>query len=69
MEWHEVSSSAIARVGYDSQSMTLAVEWRSAGLYYYYDVAEGTFLELRNAASVGQFVATVIKPAHRYSKA
>ena len=69
MEWHEVSSSAIARVGYDAPSMTLAVEWRSAGVYHYFDVSEATFIELRNAVSVGHFVSTVIKPAHRYSKA
>jgi hypothetical protein len=48
--------------------MTLAIEWRSAGLYHYFDVGEGTFIELRNAASVGHFVSTIIKPAHRYSK-
>jgi hypothetical protein len=69
MEWHDVASSAISRVGYDPKSMTLAVEWRSAGLYYYFDVSEATFIELRNAPSVGHFVSTVIKPAYRYSKA
>jgi hypothetical protein len=69
VEWHEVSSSAISRVGYDSHSMTLAVEWRSAGLYHYFEVSEATFSELKNAASVGNFVSTVIKPNHRYSKA
>lgn len=69
MEWHDVTSSAITRVGYDSASMTLSVEWKGAGLYHYFDVSEASFLSLKSASSVGNYVSTVIKPNHRYSKA
>jgi hypothetical protein len=33
-----------------------------------FDVSEATFVELRNAASVGHFVSTVVKPAHATPK-
>lgn len=68
MEWRDVDSSAISRVGYDAASMTLGVEWRAAGIYHYFDVNEVTFQQLVSAPSVGAFVSTVIKPLHRYSK-
>lgn len=68
MEWQSVSSSAIERVGYDSGSMTLAVEFKNGGSYHYFDVPETVFRELLSASSIGQYVAQHIKLSYRYSR-
>ncbi|WLO85518.1 KTSC domain-containing protein [Pantoea agglomerans] len=55
MERTAVSSSNLASVGYDADTLTLEVEFLNGTVYQYYDVPEGVFEELLNAGSVGSY--------------
>ncbi|WP_418156807.1 KTSC domain-containing protein [Pantoea agglomerans] len=55
MERTAVSSSNLASVGYDADTLTLEVEFSNGTVYQYYDVPEGVFEELLNAGSVGSY--------------
>jgi hypothetical protein len=63
-----VDSSNIEAVGYDVDSSTLQVEFKNGGTYQYFDVPERVFEELRDASSVGAYLAANIKGVYRYSK-
>lgn len=62
------NSSNVAAVGYDENSDTLQVEFHNGGTYQYFDVPESLFEQLRDADSVGGFLAANIKGSYRYSK-
>ncbi len=68
MEMTPVESSNIEAVGYDGDSSTLQVEFKNGGTYQYFDVPEHVFEGLRDAESVGGYLASVIKGSYRYSK-
>ncbi len=68
MEMASVDSSNIAAVGYDEDSSTLQVEFNNGALYQYFDVPENIFEELRDAGSVGGYLAAHVKGSYRYSK-
>ena len=56
-----VTSSNLASVGYDEDSLTLRVEFLNGTLYDYYNVPKEVFLDLLNATSKGQFFNQNIK--------
>ena len=68
MEMTHVESSNIEAVGYDEDSSTLQVEFKNGGTYQYFDVPEHVFEGLRDADSVGRYLASTIKGSYRYSK-
>lgn len=68
MEMINVSSSNVASVGYDEDSSTLQVEFNNGSTYQYFDVPEHVFSGLRDANSVGGYLASNIKGTYRYSK-
>ena len=68
MDWRDVSSSMITRVGYDAASMTLTVEFRNGAIYEYFEIPENIFDELVSSASAGQFLAQNIKGIYRYAR-
>ena len=68
MDMTNVDSSNVAAVGYDEDSSTLQVEFHNGGTYQYFDVPEHLFEGLRDANSVGGFLAANIKGSYRYSK-
>jgi hypothetical protein len=68
MEMINVSSSNITAVGYDEDSSTLQVEFNNGATYQYFDVPENVFEGLRDAESVGGYLAANIKGSYRYSK-
>ena len=68
MEMTNVESSTIEAVGYEEESSTLQVEFKNGGMYQYFDVPESVFEELRDADSVGKYLAYSIKGTYRYSK-
>ena len=68
MEMISVSSSNVASVGYDEDSSTLQVEFNNGTTYQYFDVPENIFVGLRDAGSVGGYLADNIKGTYRYSK-
>jgi hypothetical protein len=68
MDMINVDSSNLAAVGYDEESSILQVEFKNGGTYQYFDVPENLFEGLRDADSVGGFLAKNIKGGFRFSK-
>ena len=63
-----VDSSNIERIGYDPNSNTLRVEFKSNRTYDYFNVPENVFNELKNASSVGSYHAMNIKNSYSYTE-
>lgn len=68
MEMQFVDSSNIERIGYDPNSNTLRIEFKSNRTYDYSNVPENVFNELRNASSVGSYHAKNIKNLYSYTE-
>lgn len=56
MEWREVQSSSMTRIGYDPKTCELQVEFASTGLYAYYKVPKEVADGLLNAKSKGSYL-------------
>lgn len=67
MEMEFINSSSIERIGYDSNSSTLRIEFKSNRTYDYFNVPEHVFHELRSASSVGGYHAKNIKNFFSYA--
>jgi len=63
-----VSSSNVASVGYDPNSMILEVEFKNGSIYQYFDVPETEHASLMSAPSVGGYLAQNIKGNYRYTR-
>lgn len=63
-----VTSSNVASIGYDSNTMTLEVEFNSGSIYQYYDVPENVYQEFMRASSKGQFLNANIRLNYRCTK-
>ena len=70
MDMVEVSSSNIARVGYDNPSRTLRIEFHNGTAYEYFDVPDHIYAGFLNPpnGSVGQFFSQNVKGHYRYSR-
>lgn len=68
MKMTHVDSSNVEAVGYDEDSSTMQVEFKNGTMYQYFDVPENVFIGLRDADSVGGYLAASVKGAYRYSK-
>jgi len=68
MERDYVESSNIESIGYDADSETLEVEFKSSGVYQYYNVPEHVYQSFMEAPSKGQFLHVNIKNAFPYSR-
>ena len=69
MSWnHRVFSSNVESIGWDSDSEEIIVYWNSGKVSAYSGGNEGLAEAAANAASVGSFVNSEIKPSlsHRY---
>jgi hypothetical protein len=62
-------SSTIVRVSFDDESLILTVEFKTTGIYHYFDVPLHVFEAMRVAPSRGQFLAQNVKQRYRYSRA
>jgi hypothetical protein len=63
-----VTSSNVASVGYDPQTMTLEVEFFGGSVYQYFDVPESEHAGLVGAGSVGGYLNSNIKGRYRYAR-
>lgn len=61
-------SSQVRAHGYDAATKTLAVEFKSGGVYHYEDVPPATYELMKAAKSVGKFIGASIKGAHKFTK-
>lgn len=68
MERKPVQSSNIAAIGYNSNSLTLEVEFLNNSIYQYFDVPQNVYDDLMKASSHGQYLAQNIKGNYRYSR-
>lgn len=68
MEHIAVQSKDIAIIGYDKNTRSLEVAFRSGGVYTYTDVAEDVFRSFVNAPSKGTFFASQIKDKYSSAK-
>jgi len=68
MEMQFVDSSNIERIGYDPETHTLRIEFKSNRTYDYSGVPEHIFQELRSASSVGGYHARNIKNSFPYTE-
>jgi hypothetical protein len=67
-EMQMVDSSSVEAVGYDADNGAIYVRFLSGDTYVYSGADQGTFEELLNAESVGNYLNRVIKPNYEYSK-
>lgn len=63
-----VTSSSVASVGYDPNTMTLEVEFSNGAVYQYFDVPETLYHDLMGASSVGTYLNQHIKGSYRYAQ-
>jgi KTSC domain len=68
MEMQFVDSSNIERIGYDSNSGTLRIDFKSNRTYDYFNVPEHVFNELRSASSLGGYHSKNIKNSYPYTE-
>ncbi len=63
-----VTSSNVSSIGYESDTLTLEVEFNDGSIYQYFDVPEAVYQELIRANSIGKFMHAHIKNQYRYTK-
>ena len=68
MDRHQVASSNIRAIGYNSATQTLEVEFQSGWVYQYYGVSAFLHRQIMQASSKGQFLNQYIKNAFPYSR-
>lgn len=64
-----VSSSNVASIGYDADSLTLEVEFNNGNVYQYFDVPVQEYEGLLHASSIGSYLNRNIKLNYRYARA
>lgn len=68
MERTAVSSSNIAAIGYEADTLTLEVEFRNGSVYQYHGVPPETFDSFMQASSKGAFLNTNIRNSYGHTK-
>lgn len=69
MERQYVESSMILSIGYDSNTSTLEVEFKSNGaIWQYYDVSENIYYEFIGSGSVGKYFLQNIRGQYSESQ-
>ena len=63
-----VNSSNLRSVGYDSDQLTLEIEFHESGIYQYFGVPDRVFKCLISAQSIGSFFNKEIKDKYQYIK-
>jgi hypothetical protein len=68
MEREYVESSMITSFGFESIISTLEVEFKSGGIWQYFDVPESVYYEMKYASSCGKFFHANIKGKYAESQ-
>lgn len=67
MQWTWVDSSAMRRLGYESSTFELGIEYPSGDVYVYLDVPPEEYEAIMAAESKGTYLNQVFKPKeYRY---
>ena len=67
-EMTPVSSSNIAKLGYESATQTVFVQFTNNSLYVYKNVPEGEYHRLFNASSIGSYLHRHFKNVYAYER-
>ena len=68
IDWTPVKSSNVARVGYDAEGRTMAVEFTDGSIYHYHDVEKNVHDDLISAKSVGSHLHKNVKGVYKHTK-
>lgn len=68
MDREQVDSSQIASIGYDIESKTLEIEFKSGGVYDYHDVPQHVYMGIMSAGSHGKYFYAEIKGKYGFEK-
>lgn len=68
MDHTSVTSSNLASVGYDPDSETLEITFKSSGTYVYFGVPHSAYAGLMSAYSKGSYFAAHIRDYYSTSK-
>jgi hypothetical protein len=68
IEFKEVNSSQINKVGYDEDNNVLVIEFSTGVKYEYYDVPDHIYYDMLNAASIGRYMNQYIRNKFKYKK-
>jgi len=68
MNRENVQSSMITSLGYDANTSTLEVEFKSGAVWQYYDVPESIYYDMMNSGSLGKFFHANIKGSYGESQ-
>lgn len=60
------NSSQVTKVGYNEETKTLTVTFKTGKSYEYYEVHKHTFDELLTAESIGKYLNQFVKPVYKY---
>jgi len=66
MERISVHSTNIRSIGFNANTSTLEIEFKSGSIYQYLNVPESEFEKLINAASKGRYLNQNIKDRYQY---
>lgn len=66
--WHTVTSSNVARIGYEAATQELRVRFNSGAEYIYKNVPGGIFADFLGADSKGRYLNENIKGQYQYEK-
>jgi hypothetical protein len=64
----EVESSNIREIGYDTDTQTLEILFKSGGLYQYFNIPGGVYEQLMGASSKGSFFYHNIRGEYQWRK-
>lgn len=68
MDMVQVTSSTIARIGYDAESLLLRIEFLNGTTYEYFDIPATVHAELMGSPSIGKYFNTAIRGHYRYAR-
>ena len=68
MERLPVSSSNIATVGYDPNTMILEIEFQTGSVYQYKNVPQSVYSELIHSSSCGAYFDSEIRNIYQYER-
>ena len=64
----KVESSNVSAYGYDALSRTLAIEFKSGGVYHYAGVPVDVYARLVDAKSIGKFIGAEIRGKFKHTR-
>jgi len=69
MDWFETPESTnISRFRYETETLTLEIEFKNNNVYQYFDVPEPTYVAFCQADSKGKFFSQNIRGVFRYAR-